>query len=244
MPLLSSAAPSSWEMERSANRELLPLHSMSSSEASCWSSLRPSSASFPFGLSTETTKQQHWVLGGLGVIVYKQFAQYCTCLCEVSAGPLSHRCDIITLSSASSLLISGSASSSSLLYGLLLASESERCWEFWLMGVRWKPSSSRPASKSMMAWSLLPSARRKTRRCTSQKRLAKWFNKTLLIISTLEETKRGRMERGRWELKKRESKKGKKKRTEYGSTRVSEVGRKKGKKRERWEIKEGTKEVM
>ncbi|TNN85431.1 hypothetical protein EYF80_004453 [Liparis tanakae] len=54
-PLLSSAAPSSWGMDRLANRELFPLHSMSSSEDSCCSSLKQSSGSFAPGLDERST---------------------------------------------------------------------------------------------------------------------------------------------------------------------------------------------
>lgn len=58
-PLFSSAAPSSWGMDRLANRELFPLHSISSSDDSCGSSLKPSSACLTPGLHRQGW-QEHW----------------------------------------------------------------------------------------------------------------------------------------------------------------------------------------
>lgn len=81
------------------------------------------------------------------------FRQTCLGEGEFSGASLSHRCDIITLSSASTLSSSGSSSSSSLLQWWLLAPGSD--WEFCLTGVLRKPSFSSPASRSMKAWSWL-----------------------------------------------------------------------------------------
>lgn len=58
-PLLSSAAPSSWGMDRLANRELFPLHSMSSSEDACCSLPKLSTGSLTLVLHIQMMKKNN-----------------------------------------------------------------------------------------------------------------------------------------------------------------------------------------
>lgn len=68
-PLLSSAAPSSWGMDKLANTELFPLQSMSSSDDSGCSSLNPSSGSLTPVLCTDEIMRQN-KMNGLHLIIY------------------------------------------------------------------------------------------------------------------------------------------------------------------------------